>query len=114
MADKEVLTDEQVHSHLEQLSNWKYEDGWITRVYKTPGFSYTLLLANTVGYMAEAANHHPDLELDYARAKVKLQTHSAKGITMKDIELAKQIEASVGWRPGDDSALEGFPKNWVK
>ncbi|QDU79890.1 Putative pterin-4-alpha-carbinolamine dehydratase [Polystyrenella longa] len=114
MADKEVLTEEQIAEHLKKIPEWKLQEGWITRVYKTPGFPHTLLVANTIGYMAEAADHHPDLELGYARAKVKLQTHSAKGITMKDIELATQIEHSIGWKPGEDSALEGKSKNWVK
>ncbi|MCA9039447.1 MAG: 4a-hydroxytetrahydrobiopterin dehydratase [Planctomycetaceae bacterium] len=114
MSEKEVLTDEQIEERLKKMPEWKYQEGWITRVYKTPGFAHTLLVANTIGYMAEAAWHHPDLELGYARVKVKLQTHSARGITMKDIELATQIEACIGWEPGEDSALDGFPKNWVK
>ncbi|MEZ6049478.1 MAG: 4a-hydroxytetrahydrobiopterin dehydratase [Planctomycetaceae bacterium] len=114
MADKEVLSENEIQEHLSQLPEWKYQEGWITRVYKTPGFSHTLMVANTVGYLAEAAWHHPDMELGYAKVKVKLQTHSARGITMKDIELATQIETTVGWKPGEDSALEGFPKNWVK
>ena len=66
--------------------------GWIRRVYKTDGWPTTLMLVNAVGYLAEAAYHHPDLSVTWGRVTVKLATHSAGGITDKDFELARQIE----------------------
>lgn len=67
----------------------------------------------TVGHLAEAGFHHPDLEASYAFVIVKLQTHSAKGITNKDFELAKKVEEVIMWQPGkdEDSALEGTPED---
>ena len=88
-------------------------DGWLRRKYKTPGFAHTMLLANAIGFIAEAAWHHPDLELGYAYVTVKLQTHSAGGITQKDITLAHKINEISLWKPEDNSALEGFPKKWI-
>ena len=68
------------------------------------------MLVNAVGHIAEAAFHHPDIELSYASLKVKLKTHSAKGVTNKDFELAKKIEEIVLWRPGEETgALSGLP-----
>ncbi len=93
----------------EELPHWYYEKGWIRRKYKTAGWKATLMVVNTVGHLAEAAFHHPDLTVSYAFVIVKLMTHSAKGITDKDFELAKKIEEVVMWRPGEDSALEGTP-----
>jgi 4a-hydroxytetrahydrobiopterin dehydratase len=65
---------------------------------------------NTVGHLAEAAWHHPDLTASYAWVEVRLMNHAAKGITEKDFALARKIEEVVGWQPGTDGAgLEGTP-----
>ena len=70
----------------------------------------TLMVINTVGHLAEAAWHHPDLTASYAWVEVRLQNHAAKGITDKDFELAKKIEDVVLWQPGKEGgALEGTP-----
>jgi 4a-hydroxytetrahydrobiopterin dehydratase len=92
------------------LPHWVFEDGWIRRKYKTSGWKGTLMIVNTVGHLAEAAWHHPDLTVSYAFVTVKLCTHSAKGITDKDFELAKKIEEVIQWQPGKEGgALEGTP-----
>lgn len=65
---------------------------------------------NTVGHLAEAAFHHPDLTVSYAFVIVKLVNHAAKGITNKDFELAHKIEEVIMWQPGNEGgALEGTP-----
>lgn len=93
-----------------ELPHWYYEDGWIRRKYKTSGWKATLMVVNTVGHLAEAAWHHPDLTVSYAFVIVKLSTHSAKGITDKDWELAAKIESVIQWQPGKEGgALEGTP-----
>ena len=95
----------------DELPGWYYEDGWIRRKYKTSGWKGTLMVINTVGHLAEAAWHHPDLTASYAFVIVKLMNHAAKGVTDKDFELAKKIEEVVMWQPGvaEDSALDGTP-----
>lgn len=93
-----------------ELPHWVYERGWIRRQYKTSGWKATLMVVNTVGHLAEAAWHHPDLAVTYACVTVKLVTHSAKGITDKDFELARKIEEVIAWQPGKEGgALEGTP-----
>jgi len=111
-----MSTNEKVYSEAEveqrlkaELPHWYLENGWIRRKYKTSGWKATLMVVNTVGHLAEAAWHHPDLAASYAFVIVKLMTHSAKGITDKDFELALKIEEVVQWRPGDGSSLEGTP-----
>jgi 4a-hydroxytetrahydrobiopterin dehydratase len=92
------------------LPHWSYENGWIRRTFRTASWKGTLMVINAVGHLAEAAWHHPDLRASYAFVEVKLQTHSAKGITDKDFELARKIEDVVCWRPGQEGgALEGTP-----
>lgn len=93
------------------LPAWRLEEGWIRRTYKTASWKGTLMVVNTVGHLAEAAWHHPDLTISYAWVEVRLVTHSAKGITGKDLALAKKIEDVVFWQPGKEegAALEGTP-----
>ena len=68
------------------------------------------MVVNTIGHLAEAANHHPDLAVSYASVEVRLSTHSAGGITDKDLTLARKIEDVVHWQPArEGGALEGAP-----
>ncbi len=110
--DEEVYSESEINERLaEELPRWTYQDGWIRRKYKTSGWKATLMVVNTVGHLAEAAWHHPDLTVSYAFVNVKLMNHAAKGVTAKDFELARKIEEVVMWQPGadSDSALEGTP-----
>jgi 4a-hydroxytetrahydrobiopterin dehydratase len=112
-----VYTPDEIQAKLaRELPNWFYEDGWIRRKYKTSGWKATMMVVNTIGHLAEAAWHHPDLNVSYAFVIVKLCTHSAKGLTDKDFELAAKIEEVIQWQPtkvalakGLVSALEGTP-----
>ncbi|ROH85342.1 4a-hydroxytetrahydrobiopterin dehydratase [Pseudomethylobacillus aquaticus] len=106
-----VYSEQEVNQYLAaSLPHWALENGWIRRKYKTSGWKATLMVVNTVGHLAEAAWHHPDLTVSYAFVIVKLCTHSAKGITDKDFELAAKIETVIQWQPGTEGgALEGTP-----
>jgi 4a-hydroxytetrahydrobiopterin dehydratase len=98
-----------------ELPHWALENGWIRRKYKTSGWKATLMVVNTVGHLAEAAWHHPDLTVSYAFVIVKLCTHDAKGITDKDFELAHKIEQVIGWQPAlEGGALTGTPNDDVR
>src|SRR5258706_11928657 len=95
-----------------ELPHWYLEDGWIRRKYKTSGWKATLMVVNTVGHLAEAAWHHPDLTVSYAFVTVKLLSHDAKGITDRDFALARKIEDVVQWQPKKEgSPLEGTPND---
>ena len=110
-AREKALSDEEVTQWLAQnLPHWRLEDGWIRRTYKTASWKSTLMVINTVGHLAEAAWHHPDITASYAWVEVRLVTHSAKGVTEKDFALAKKIEEVIDWQPGKEGGpLEGTP-----
>lgn len=94
-------TDAQLREQLQQLPGWRVEGGAIRRTFKTDGWPTTLMLVNAIGYYAEAADHHPDLEVHWGSVAVALSTHSAGGVTAKDVALAKLIEQTALWRAGD-------------
>ena len=111
-AAKEVtFSEEEVTQRLKnELPHWYFENGWIRRKYKTASWKGTLMVINTVGHLAEAAWHHPDITASYAWVEVRLMNHAAKGITDKDFQLAKKIEEVVQWQPATEGgALTGTP-----
>ena len=95
------------------LAGWYVEDGWLRRKFNTDGWPQTLMAVNAVGYLCEAAYHHADLQVTWGKLWVKLKTHSAGGITDKDFELAKAIEAAVLWRPAGGTLGAGNPGKFV-
>ena len=98
-----TYSDEEVNERLRrELPHWYLEGGWIRRKYRTNSWKGTLMVINTVGHLAEAAWHHPDITASYAWVEVRLQNHAAKGITDKDFELAKKIEDVIQWQPGKE------------
>jgi 4a-hydroxytetrahydrobiopterin dehydratase len=111
-AAERALSADQVQARLAaELPHWWLESGWIRRKVKTGGWKGTLMVVNTVGHLAEAAWHHPDLAVSYAFVTIKLMTHDAKGITEKDLALAAKIESVLMWQPGAEpgAVLEGTP-----
>lgn len=109
-----TFSNDEVTAYLQQhLPYWYLENGWIRRQYKTSGWKATMMVVNTVGHLAEAAWHHPDLTVSYAFVIVKLCTHSAKGVTQKDFDLATMIEQVIQWQPqsAPNAVLEGTPQD---
>jgi len=107
-------TPAQIDERLRQLPGWWYEGGAIRRVYDTDGWPTTLMLVNAIGFCAEAADHHPDLTVSWGRVTVALSTHSAKGITDKDFELARKCDEVALWRPSPGAGLTGTREKFVR
>ncbi len=113
--DLKVYGEEEARERLAKtgLRDWYVEDGWLRRKYNTDGWPTTLMLVNAIGFLAEAAWHHPDLAVTWGKVWVKLKTHSAGGITDKDFALARKIEQEVLWRPEPGGPLDGTPNKFV-
>jgi 4a-hydroxytetrahydrobiopterin dehydratase len=92
MAKETPLTDTEIRERLTGVPGWRLEGGMIRRTYKTDGWPTTLMLVNAIGFVAEAADHHPDLLVQWGSVQVSLATHSAGGITEKDFALAGLVE----------------------
>lgn len=114
MSDEEKLDPTEIEAALEGLPGWEEQGGRLRREYRTTGWPHTLLLVGGIACRAEAAYHHPDLEVSFPRVVVWLVTHDAGGITAKDVALAREIEAVATWRPPEESPLPGFPGDWTR
>lgn len=91
MAEK--LSNSEIEEQLKSLPGWKYEDGSIKKTFATKHYPGTMGFAAAIGGFCQRANHHPDyVTMKYKEVEVSFSTHSAGGITMKDIEIAREIE----------------------
>jgi 4a-hydroxytetrahydrobiopterin dehydratase len=88
-----------VVARLSTLPGWSYADGWLRREFATDGWRSTLLLVNAIAFLAEAADHHPDLGVHWGRVEIRLQSHDAGGVTDRDLALAARIEQLVDDQP---------------
>lgn len=91
-----VLTNEQVDAALGDLTGWERVDGTLRRSVKFPAFLEGVDAVRRVAERAEAADHHPDIDIRWRTVTFTLVTHSEGGITDKDVALAAEINAAVG------------------
>lgn len=91
-----VLSDEQVDAALPDLEGWQRVDNSLRRSVKFPAFLDGIDAVRRVAERAEAADHHPDIDIRWRTVTFTLSTHSEGGITQKDLELAGQIDSIVG------------------
>ena len=83
-----ALTLEEAQNQLASLPGWRIESGELTRTFAFRDFVAALGFVNRVGQAAEAAGHHPDIDIRYNKVRLGLVTHDAGGLTGKDFDLA--------------------------
>jgi 4a-hydroxytetrahydrobiopterin dehydratase len=89
-----VLGPEAVDAALaERGLDWARSGDQLVKVSKRPGFAGSLDYVNRVAALAEAADHHPDIDIRWDTVTLRLSTHSAGGLTEKDLGLAAEIDA---------------------
>ncbi len=89
----DLLSDSEISAGLADLPGWTRDGGVITCAETLAVFRAAMLYAGAVAYLAEQANHHPDLLIQWNRVTLTLSTHSAGGLTTKDLDLARRIAA---------------------
>jgi 4a-hydroxytetrahydrobiopterin dehydratase len=87
-------TNDQIQAFLDELDSWTVEDGKLHREFKFKDFVQAFGFMAQAALLAERANHHPEWFNVYNRVVVDLATHEADGITEKDFDLARQMEAT--------------------
>jgi len=90
------LGEDDIRDGLVGLPSWGLADEQIAREYRFADFRHAVAFVVRVAFEAEAADHHPDIDIRYNRVRVALSTHSAGGVTAKDFDLARAIEGIAG------------------
>jgi 4a-hydroxytetrahydrobiopterin dehydratase len=88
----ERLPDQAVNEALASLDGWAREADTIRKQFSFRDFRGSIAFVNAVAELAEAANHHPDITINYNRVLIVLSTHDAGGLTQNDLDLAAKIE----------------------
>jgi 4a-hydroxytetrahydrobiopterin dehydratase len=91
-----ILGKDEVREKLDLMPDWKEEQGEITRLAEFPDFVTAMDFVNAVAGKAEAAGHHPDIDIRYNKVRLALVSHDAGGLTQRDFDLAASIEALLG------------------
>ena len=86
---------ERVQAKVKRMRGWEFDKkkNCITRTYLFPTYLAGIRFVTYVAEIAEALNHHPDLEVGYRKVVVNITTHDAGGVTEKDFDLAEMIDA---------------------
>lgn len=87
------LSDIEIQRELGALTGWTRKGTVLTRTFAFPTFLAGIEWVRRVSEVAELREHHPDIDIRYTKITLCLSTHSAGGITAKDFELARGIEA---------------------
>jgi 4a-hydroxytetrahydrobiopterin dehydratase len=91
----EALAQDAVRERLRDLPGWSLTDGGITRTYQLASHFAATAMVVHVAQLQEELNHHSQLTLGYNTVALTVNTHDAGGgVTEKDIELARRVEAS--------------------
>ncbi len=86
-----TLDSEELARELAATPGWVIGDGQLTRTVTGENFRDSLLFVNAVGFLAERANHHPDISISWNKVTLQLVSHSEGGLTAGDFALARQI-----------------------
>jgi len=79
---------------LKDLPLWKQEKGVLKRTFIFRDFTEAIEFVKEVAYVAEARDHHPDIDVRWNRVTISLTTHEEGGVGLKDFSLAREIEGS--------------------
>jgi 4a-hydroxytetrahydrobiopterin dehydratase len=89
------LSDAEIQSELGRLDGWALDGTAIRKQYTLGGFPDAIAFVTRLAFDAEAADHHPDILINYKRVTLTFSTHSAGGLTEKDFAGARKVDALV-------------------
>jgi 4a-hydroxytetrahydrobiopterin dehydratase len=88
----DTLNQEQIEAALGGLGEWGFAGGALTRTFRFADFVHAVDFVEHLAEVAEERQHHPDIDIRYNKVTLNLSTHSAGGVTTRDVELAQAIE----------------------
>ena len=86
-----LLSETQIRDRLARLPGWERRGDEIRRTWSFADFESSMAFVNKVAALAQAADHHPDIDIRYSKVELALSTHDAGGLTERDFDLAEAI-----------------------
>ena len=93
------LSADEIATKIKSLAGWQYKDNAISKLFRFKSFMDGIRFIGKVAEMAEKADHHPDMLVNYTRVTFTCSTHDQGGVTEKDFALAHEIERAFGANP---------------
>lgn len=87
-----LLTENEIAAALDSLPGWQRSGDALTRTVRAASFPAGIDLVRRVAEAAEAANHHPDIDIRWRKITFTLSTHAVGGLTALDVALAREID----------------------
>jgi 4a-hydroxytetrahydrobiopterin dehydratase len=91
-----TLSEAEIETRLDALSDWTRQGNEIRKRFRLASFPAAVAFVTHIGFLAEAASHHPDIDSRWRNVTLALTTHDAGGLTAKDFDLAAQIDEILG------------------
>lgn len=89
------LNDAEIEARLSDLTGWTRQGDVIRKTFQLPSFPSALSFVVNVGFLAEAASHHPAIDIRWRKVTLSLTTQDAGGLSQKDFDLALQLDELV-------------------
>ena len=90
------LSDAEIEQRLDDMSEWARVGDELRKTFQLGSFPAAIAFVTHVGFLAEAAGHHPDIDIRWRKVTLALTTHDAGGLTEKDFDLASQVDEILG------------------
>ncbi len=88
-----VLSAEKIEESLRALPHWKLEGKELERRFVFADFVAAMAFVNRVAEKAEAAGHHPDIDIRYNKVRLALISHDQGGLTARDVKMAGELDS---------------------
>ena len=88
----DTLNQEQIKAALAELDGWGFGGEALTRTFRFADFVHAISFVEHLAEVAEERQHHPDIDIRYNKVTLRLSTHTAGGVTQRDVELAEAID----------------------
>jgi 4a-hydroxytetrahydrobiopterin dehydratase len=98
------LTAAEIDQALQALPGWTRQGDAVTRQFTFASFRDAIAFVTRLAFEAEAADHHPDLAINYKRVTVTWSTHDEGGVTRKDVDGATATNGVAGLFPAGKKA----------
>ena len=95
------LSEDEIRDRLRGLEGWAVDGNTLRKTFRFADFKQSMRFVNALADAAEAADHHPEIDIRYSQVHIGLSTHDCGGVTELDFALAKEADAAASANPSE-------------